>query len=123
MKRLITSICILAVIVAGSVISLYVFKNKNTELISIINSAQDLAKQNKTDQAEEELERLDRFWSDYHILTSYFLQNTKLDELATSVSKLKGLLGDDEFFSECDSIKYGVNMLYENEFPYIHSIL
>ncbi len=123
MKRLIISVLILATIVVTSIVTLSVFDSKNEQLISYIERTEELYKQNKTDLAEEELTRLNRFWSDYYNLVSYIVQSTKLEEVAQSVSKLKALMGKDEFLSECESIKYGIRLIYDSEFPYLHSIL
>ena len=123
MKRLIISFLILAAIVTTSVYTLSAFDKANHTLVSYVERAEELYKQNKTALAEEELTRLNRFWSDYYNLASYIVQSTKLEEVAQSVSKLKALMGKDEFLSECESIKYGVRLIYDSEYPYLHSIL
>ncbi len=123
MKRLIISFLILAAIVTTSVYTLSAFDKANHTLVSYVERAEELYKQNKTDLAEEELTRLNRFWSDYYNLASYIVQSTKLEEVAQSISKLKALMGKDEFLSECESIKYGVRLIYDSEYPYLHSIL
>ncbi len=123
MKRLIISLLILVSIVVTSVFILSVFDSRNEQLISYVDRVEELYKQNKTDLAEEELTRLNRFWSEYYNLVSYIVQSTKLEEIAQSVSKLKALMGKDEFLSECESIKYGIRLIYDSEYPYLHSIL
>ena len=124
MKRLITCIIILVLIISGSTYSLYVFDKKNDDITDHIDYIQTLYKQNKTDEAEEELTRLDRFWDEYYNYMSFIVQSTKLEDISLSVSKLKYLLkkDSDEFLSECESIKYGIQMIYDSEYPHLHSV-
>lgn len=124
MKRLITCVIILVLIISGSTYSLYVFDKKNDDITDHIDYIQTLYKQNKTDEAEEELTRLDRFWDEYYNYMSFIVQSTKLEDISLSVSKLKYLLkkDSDEFLSECESIKYGIQMIYDSEYPHLHSV-
>ncbi len=124
MKRLITCVIILVLIISGSTYSLYVFDKKNDDITEHIDYIQTLYKQNKTDEAEEELTRLDRFWNEYYNYMSFIVQSTKLEDISLSVSKLKYLLkkDSDEFLSECESIKYGIQMIYDSEYPHLHSV-
>lgn len=124
MKRLITCVIILVLIISGSTYSLYVFDKKNDEITEHIDHIQTLYKKNKTDEAEEELTRLDRFWDEYYNYMSFIVQSTKLEDISLSVSKLKYLLkkDSDEFLSECESIKYGIQMVYDSEYPHLHSV-
>ncbi len=124
MKRLITCVIILVLIISGSTYSLYVFDKKNDDITEHIDYIQTLYKQNKTDEAEEELTRLDRFWNEYYNYMSFIVQSTKLEDISLSVSKLRYLLkkDSDEFLSECESIKYGIQMIYDSEYPHLHSV-
>lgn len=124
MKRFVTSVIILVLILAGSIYSLFVFDRKNDELTQQIDYIQTLYKENKTDKAEEELTRLNRFWNEYYIFMSFIVQSTKLEDISLSVSKLKYLLSEDseEFLSECDAIKKGIKMVYDSEYPHLHSV-
>lgn len=124
MKRLITCVIILVLIISGSTYSLYVFDKKNDDITNHIDYIQTLYKQNKTDEAEEELTRLDRFWNEYYNYMSFIVQSTKLEDISLSVSKLRYLLkkDSDEFLSECESIKYGIQMIYDSEYPHLHSV-
>lgn len=124
MKRFVVCIIILVLIISGSTFSLYFFDKKNDEITEHIDYIQTLYKENKTDEAEEELTRLDRFWDEYYNFMSFIVQSTKLEEISLSVSKLKYLLemDSDEFLSECESIKYGIQMIYDSEYPHFHSV-
>ncbi len=124
MKRFVISLTILALIISGSIYSLYVFDKKNDEITDRIDHIQTLYKQNKTDEAEEELTRLDRFWDEYYNFASFIIQSTKLEDISLSMSKLEYLLkmDSDEFLSECESIKYGIKIIYDSEYPHIHSV-
>ena len=80
MKRFVISLTILALIISGSIYSLYVFDKKNDEITDRIDHIQTLYKQNKTDEAEEELTRLDRFGMNITILRllSFKAQSLKI---------------------------------------------
>ncbi len=124
MKRLILCIAILAVIITGSVLSLLLINNKNQQLIETLDAITVYAEDRKTDQALEKIEEFSRLWKKYYVCVSFLVESSCLEDISSSCAKLKALLLKDseELYSECETIKYGINLIYNNEFPYLHSI-
>lgn len=124
MKRLILCITILFIIISGSVTSLFLIKTKNEHLIETLNSITEYAEDKKTDQALEKIEEFSRSWKKYYICVSFLVESSCLEDVSSSCAKLKALLLKDseELYSECETIKYGITLIYNNEFPYLHSI-
>lgn len=124
MKRLILCITILVVIVSGSVLSLLLINNKNQHLISTLNMITEYAEDEKTDQALEKIKEFSRSWKDYYICVSFLVESSRLEDISASCAKLEALLmkNSEELYSECETIKYGITLIYNNEFPYLHSI-
>lgn len=125
MKRAILCISILAVILITSVTILSVLKSGNEKIYGYVDNAIRYAENEEPHKAEKELDRLAEYWHRYYVVTSCFIQSSKLEEINFSISKLKPFLQNEseEFYSECMAIRYGLSMLYENELPYFHSII
>lgn len=124
MKRLILCITILIVIISGSVSSLFLIKSKNQKLINTLDSITECAEDEKTDQALEKIKEFSRSWKDYYICVSFLVESSRLEDISESCAKLEALLlkNSEELYSECETIKYGIKLIYNNEFPYLHSI-
>ena len=124
MKRLILCVTILIVIISGSVSSLFLLKSKNQKLINTLDSITECAEDEKTDQALEKIKEFSRSWKDYYICVSFLVESSRLEDISESCAKLEALLlkNSEELYSECETIKYGIKLIYNNEFPYLHSI-
>ena len=124
MKRLILCIAIIVVIISVSVFSLLTIKNKNEHLIETLNAGTEYAEDKKTDLALEKIDEFSRLWKKYYICVSFLVESSCLEDISNSCAKLKALLMKDseELYSECEAIKYGITLIYNNEFPYLHSI-
>lgn len=124
MKRIILCAAILVVIVIGSTLSLFLIKDKNQQLINTLDYVTEYAEDKKTDQALEKIEEFSRLWKKYYICVSFLVESSCLEDVSASCAKLKALLLKDseELYSECETIKYGITLIYNNEFPYLHSI-
>lgn len=124
MKRLVLCITILVVIISGSILSLVLIKNKNQHLINTLNMITEYAEDEKTDQALEKIKEFSRSWKDYYICVSFLVESSRLEDISASCAKLEALLmkNSEELYSECETIKYGITLIYNNEFPYLHSI-
>lgn len=124
MKRIILCIAIIVIIISGSILSLFLIKSNNQRLIETLDEVTEYAEDNKTDQALEKIEEFSRSWEKYYICVSFLVESSCLEDVSASCAKLKALLLKDseELYSECETIKYGITLIYNNEFPYLHSI-
>lgn len=124
MKRLILCTTILVIIISGSILSLLLIKNKNQELITTLDTITEYAEDKKTDQALEKIKEFSQSWKSYYICVSFIVESSRLEDISASCAKLEALLqkNSEELYSECETIKYGITLIYNNEFPYLHSI-
>ncbi len=125
MKRFIFSCCFIVIIIIFAVFELHQVKEYNDTLIKKIDTAQELLENNKTDDALKKVEDIKRFWNKYYIKMSFIVQSSKLNEISVSVSKLDSLLKSesDEFDSECEYIEFSLRLIYDSQFPSLHSIV
>ncbi len=125
MKRVVICAAIISVIILSSIGSLFILKTQNEKIIEYVDEAILLWKKNETGEALEKIDELNRFWQKYYIRISFIVQNDKMENINTSVAKLKPLVitGNEEFYAECENIKLLLEMIYDSQFPYLHSII
>lgn len=125
MKRVALCSGILLAILILSISIIFTLRNGNKKICYYIDNALALAEADRTDRALMAIDELGVYWEKYYVMTSYFIQSSKLEDINFSVSKLRPLLEKDseEFYSECMVIRYGLDKLYKNELPTPHSII
>ena len=124
MKRVYICIGIFSLIIGISVYSLCIMKNSNEELYSRIDEIICLH-EDKSEETADKVAELEDFWEKYYIRISFVARSSTLDDISYSVIKLAPLLDEDsdEFISECKSIRYWAYLIYNSQFPYLHSVL
>ena len=102
----------------------YNFRFSFFPVINTLDSITEYAEDEKTDQALEKIKEFSRSWKDYYICVSFLVESSRLEDISASCAKLEALLlkNSEELYSECETIKYGIKLIYNNEFPYLHSI-
>lgn len=125
MKRVILCFSIIAVLLGSSILMLINIKESNIILTEKINQAVDYKKKSKTDEALKTVEEIQSIWDKYYTTMSFIITSDKMTSVSSSVSKLRPLLllDNDEFYSECESIKFSIKLIYDSEFPHLHSII
>lgn len=125
MKRVILCASIIVVLVGSSALMLKNIKESNVILTEKINKAIDFQKESKTDEALKVVEEIQTLWDKYYTTMSFIITSDKMTSISSSVSKLRPLLllDNDEFYSECESIKFSIKLIYDSEFPHLHSII
>ena len=125
MKRVIICSCILFVIVISSIIMIFILKSNNLQLTQKLDDTLLSWHNNEDDETLKKVEDLQLFWGKYCDRISFIVQSDKIEHISTSIAKLKPLLecGNDEFYSECESIRYSINSIYDSELPRFHSVI
>ena len=125
MKRVILCASIIVVLVGSSALMLKNIKESNIILTEKINNAIDLQEKSKTDEALKTVDEIQTLWDKYYTTMSFIITSDKMTSISSSVSKLRPLLllDNDEFYSECESIKFSIKLIYDSEFPHLHSII
>lgn len=125
MKRVILCSGILLAIIASSLLILWRLDNYNDTLEIMINDALNLWENEKTEETLDKVQEITQFWESYYIDMSIIVQSTTMDDISSSIAKLKPLLihGSEEFYSECENIKFALKLIYDSEVPSFHSII
>lgn len=123
MKRLVTAILLLALIVSVSCVSLYLLKQDLGEI-------QDFAGELQADTAPEELEAKSkeflRLWNEKEKLLVIFLRHDILDELTVRIAELPSLARNREyglFYSGVDSIQARLEDLLDSVVPSYRNLM
>ncbi len=125
MKRMLVCLLIISSIIVSSFYLLNKLDNYNKTLTIMIDEAISLRENEKTEETLQKVEEITRFWKQYFNHMSIMIQTSKMNDISTSVAKLLPLLSHDneEFFSECENIKFAITLVYDCEFPSFHSII
>lgn len=123
MKRVYICIGIFLSIIAISAASLNILKKSNNELFYRIDEISSIYQTNPG-LAAAKVEELEEFWEKYYLRISFVAHSSTLNDISTTMSKLPSLLENDseEFMSELLSIKHWAQLVYINQFPYLHSV-
>ncbi len=115
---------ILIVILIASILMLLLLRSYNQELNTKIDEAIELWHGNMKEETLEKVDEITKLWAKYSVRMSFMVQADKMEHISASVARLKPLLecGSDEFYSECESIRFSTNLIYDNHFPQLHSI-
>lgn len=124
MKRITLCFWIIVGIIISSVFSLRSLASNNKEIFAKIDRIEELYEQDSED-VQVEISELEDYWHKYYIRHSYFSQSAALDDVSVSIAKLRYNCesNPDEFIPECESIKYRVKIIYDRQFPHLHTVL
>lgn len=125
MKRLVTIICIMSAIVAGSVYSLFWLKNYSEETAAQLSVIADTA-QSDPQKASEELEKLQREWDKTKSYIGVFVHEAPLNTFSECLEECKALLRQeysDEFQVKIEKAVSAVADIYKNELPTLENVL
>lgn len=125
MKRFYLCCVILLTVILSSCFLLHQLHEYTDTLTQKIDEACELAEKEKTEDALNKVEEINRFFEKYYIRMSLIVQSEKLNEISDSISKLHSLLqyNSEEFFSECNDIKSDIKLIYDSQYPSFHSII
>ena len=125
MKRLVTIICIMSVIVAGSVYSLFWLKNYSEETAAQLTVISDTAKSDPQ-KASEDLEKLQREWDKTKSYIGVFVYESPLNTFSECLDECKALLRQeysDEFQVKIEKAISAVADIYKKELPTLENVL
>ena len=125
MKRLVTIICIMSVIVAGSVYSLFWLKNYSEKTAAQLTVISDTAKSD-SQKASEDLEQLQREWDKTKSYIGVFVHESPLNTFSECLDECKALLRQeysDEFQVKIEKAISAVADIYKKELPTLENVL
>ena len=123
MKRLVTAVILLVLIVAVSCFSLYVL---DRDLGEIQNFAGELREDTAPEELEAKSQELLRLWNEKEELLVIFLRHDVLDELTVRIAELPSLARSREyglFYSGVDSIQARLDDLLDSVRPSYRNLL
>ena len=104
---------------------IFTIKRLNNELTEKVDEAMSQWEDQTPDRTIKTVHEIQECWSKYYKIMAVIIRNDKLQNISSSVSKLQPLLkfNNDEFYSECESIKYSLSLIYESELPRLYNIV
>lgn len=125
MKRLITIICLLGAIVAGSVFSLFWLKSYSEQTAAHLSAIAEHA-QNDPQKAAGELKKLEEDWEEKKSVIGLFVHETPLNTFSEKLESCKALLRQknvEEFQVEVEKAAAAVLDIYKKELPTLENVL
>lgn len=125
MKRAVIAVCMLAIIIAGSITAILVIKKENSKLISILDEIQLCCENDDMEGAAEKARQLEELWYVYERRMSVIVKDERLKELNTTIVKIRPYSeeANDELEAEIQNIRRQLGLIYKSELPYLFNIL
>lgn len=125
MKRVLICSLILLTMLCGGIVFVAVADRYNSAIVSDLKKATELYQDNKPDKALYYIERVEKKWDSYYHIVCYIMPSDFIQETTKDIRKLRTLLitESDDFLVECKAVLYSINIIYENEFPYLRTII
>lgn len=125
MKRAVVAVCMLAIIIAGSITAILVIKKENSKLISILDEIQLCCENDDMEGAAQKAKQLEELWYIYERRMSVIVKDERLKELNTTIVKIRPYSeeANDELEAEIQNIRRQLGLIYKSELPYLFNIL
>lgn len=124
MKRMLLALSVIALLVCGSLCSLFMLKKRSGEIIKITDSIYNMCENEEYDKAKSEAERLMKYWEKASRSLNVLVDTDRISAINSSVYRLEPLIESDcdELTAEIESIKANAKWLYECEMPVWYNI-
>lgn len=125
MKRAVVAVCMLAIIIAGSITAILVIKKENSRLISILDEIQLCCENDDMEGAAQKAKQLEELWYVYERRMSVIVKDERLKELNTTIVKIRPYSeeANDELEAEIQNIRRQLGLIYKSELPTLFNIL
>ena len=126
MKRVISSIILLAIIIGGCIWEVYFLNTTIEFLTENIKTTETLINSDELDKAIEKNNSTLQFWLDRKNLISTFIDHNHIQEIDETLTVMKTLLENnqsEDFFSESGRAINQMEHLKDTEIPSIENIL
>lgn len=125
MKRAVVAVCMLAIIIAGSITAILVIKKENSKLISILDEIQLCCENDDMEGAAQKAGQLEELWYIYERRMSVIVKDERLKELNTTIVKIRPYSeeANDELEAEIQNIRRQLGLIYKSELPTLFNIL
>ncbi len=124
MRRFYTACGIVLTLIIIGIIVLIGLSNYTKKLSNSLDEAVILWESGDTSELYTKVEEIENIWNNYKRDMDITINATMLSDISASVARLRPLLRyeNDEFASECASIKFRVELIYSEFFPTLNSI-
>ncbi|MBQ7132595.1 MAG: DUF4363 family protein [Oscillospiraceae bacterium] len=124
MKRMILALSVIAVLVCGSLLSLFLLKNRSAEIIEYTDRIFELYENGEHDKALNEASELLEYWDKASLSLNVLVDTDRISAINSSVYRIGPLIetGCDELTAEIESIKANAKWLYECEVPVWYNV-
>ncbi len=125
MKRAIAAVIILGIILVYSFGASIIIKNENSRLVYVLDEIQACYENSDMTSASENADKLEDLWGRYQKVMSVFVKDDKLNELDTTVAKIKPYIeeANDELEAEIQNVRHQLWLIYKTEVPYWYNLL
>lgn len=126
MKTFIASILVMVLMLTGFGIYIYYLTNTTEELVALINTISDLAKDENWEDCNSKVDNLMELWNRHEKVLCSFTDHGDLDEVKRSMNELKESA---RYNDSQDTVMYSsvllvlIDRLTENELPTLENIL
>ena len=126
MKTFIASILVMVLMLTGFGIYIYYLTNTAEELVALINTISDLAKDENWEDCNSKVDNLMELWNRHEKVLCAFTDHGDLDEVKRSMNDLKESA---RYNDSQDTVMYSsvllvlIDRLTENELPTLENIL
>lgn len=126
MKTFIASILVMVLMLTGFGVYIYYLTDITGELVSLINTVSDLAKEENWEECNDKVDNLMELWDRHEKVLCSFTDHGDLDEVKRSMNELKESA---RYNDPQDTVMYSsvllvlIDRLTENELPTLENIL
>lgn len=124
MTRFRISLCVLAVLIAFSILNTCLVNKKCRKYISMLTEIKALCNDDNENAAKNTVDDLKKLWDKESHTLNLLINNDDVIEISTGISKIESLVDDcsDERDSEIDSVICIIEELRYSETPSIYTI-
>lgn len=110
---------------AGSIIFITAIKGYGERITDDLGKAIELYQDDSPDKALRYINDAEKHWNEYYHILCYVMPSDFIQETTKDVLNLKVLLttGSDDFVPQCQGISYSIRIIYENEFPFLRTLI
>ena len=126
MKRLITSLVLIALILIAGLYSLYRVKNVRDEMILQIETVSTAVEEENLILIKSGVEKLCAYWKEQEGTLIHYVRHTQIDDITKSIARLPAMAAYqtyDVLFAELNSIRWQIDHIWKSEIPSFDNIL
>lgn len=126
LKKIVTPIVIIAVIITGIIVSKNYMQRETAEMVELLKSAETFAYSGDYNKAEKDINDFSEKWDKNRKVLCTFVRHSEVDIANESAAKVKPYLNaqdKSDFFAECEILKFQIKHITETEKYTLYNVL